>query len=206
MTVPVGKGRAWGTQGPLPEGGVVVRSDAEARDVVERARRAGEPPPPLGLLGGDLCRTVGGRGDEARLRSGEAARLPCDVGAALLDGRPHWFVAHAVARRSWWRGPVVAVMNAEWLGRWDVAPRAHPGDGLLDVVEVGDLPAGERWKAWRRLPSGTHVPHPGIRQRRVPEVATTFDPPLTVWLDGRAAGRVSALSVALEPDALLVVV
>ena len=43
------------------------------------ARRTGEPVPTLGLLGGDLCRTVGGQGDEARLpRPGRdaAARRP----------------------------------------------------------------------------------------------------------------------------------
>ena len=27
-------------------------------------------------------------------------------------------------------------MNVDRLGHWDVA-RAHPGDGLLDVIEVG---------------------------------------------------------------------
>jgi hypothetical protein len=205
--VPVEKGRPWGEPGDLPAGGVLVRSDAEAADAVTRARRAGEEVPALGLLGGDLCRTVGGRGDEARLApGGGSVRLPCDLGAALLDGRLHWFVAHLVARRSWWRGRLFAAMNAQWLGRWDVAPRAHPGDGLLDVLDVPALGPGDRWKAWRRLPSGTHVPHPGIRQQRAAAVQATFDPPLPVWLDGRPVGAVRHVSVRLEPDALLVVV
>ena len=34
----------------------------------------------------DLCRTLGGRGDEARLRSDEAMTLTCDLGWALIDG------------------------------------------------------------------------------------------------------------------------
>ena len=59
----------------MPVDGVVVRSDGEARAVVEAARRAGEPVPALGLLGGDLCRTLGGKGDEARLRSADAILL-----------------------------------------------------------------------------------------------------------------------------------
>src|SRR5688500_8606151 len=90
------KGQAWGHSGALPVGAVVVHSDAEARAVVERARRAGEPVPALGLLGGDLCRTVGGVGDEGRLRSDEAVHLPVDLGSVLIDGRLHWFVAHLV--------------------------------------------------------------------------------------------------------------
>ena len=91
------KGQPWGSPGALPTDGVVVRSDSEARAIVERARRAGTPVPALGLLGGDLCRTVGGAGDETRLHSGEGTRLPVDIGAVLIDGRLHWFVAIAHA-------------------------------------------------------------------------------------------------------------
>jgi hypothetical protein len=130
------KGQPWGSPGTLPAEGLVVRSDAEARAIVERARRAGESVPPLGLLGGDLCRTVGGAGDEARLHSAEAMQLPSDLGAVLIDGRLHWFVAHLVARKRWWRGRVYVAMNAEFIGRWDVAPRGHPNDGRLDTFDV----------------------------------------------------------------------
>src|SRR6478609_7811972 len=105
------RGREWGEPGALPETGVVVRTDAEARAVVERARRANEPVPALGLVGGDLCRTLGGAGDEARIRSAEATQFSVDLGAVLVDGRLHWFVAHLVARKRWWRGRVFAAMN-----------------------------------------------------------------------------------------------
>src|SRR5436305_6230854 len=138
------KGKAWGTPGALAVDGVVVRTDAEARHVVERARRAGEDVPPIGLLGGDLCRTVGGTGDEARLRSDDAVQLPVDVGAVLIDGRLHWFVAHLVARKRWWRGRVYAAMNAEFLGHWDVAPRRHPNDGVIDTFDVS-MSVGDRF-------------------------------------------------------------
>ncbi|MEY2423962.1 MAG: hypothetical protein QOI95_4029 [Acidimicrobiaceae bacterium] len=198
------KGQTWGEPGSLPSDGVLVRSDAEARAVVERARRASEPLPPLGLLGGDLCRTVGGAGDEARLRSEEAVHLPVDLGAVLIDGRLHWFVAHLVARKRWWRGRVYAAMNAEYLGHWDVAPRGHPNDGLLDTFEV-TMSVGERIKARSRLATGTHVPHPGIKQRRVAAVQVDVAG-LDVWLDGELVGPAQSLSIRVEPDALLCVV
>lgn len=203
----VRRGEAWGEPGALADDGVVVHSDVEARRVVEAARRAGEPPPPLGLAGGDLCRTLGGRGDVLRLRSDDALRAPVDLGAVLVDGRLHWFVAHLVARRSWWRGPILAAMNAEFLGAWDVAPRAHPNDGLLDVIEVAaDMSLADRVKARRRLPTGSHVPHPAIRQGRRPALHATFDRPTPVWLDGERIGAATALSVRIEPDALICVV
>ena len=80
----------------LPDDGVVVRSDAEARAVLEEARHEGRPFPALGLLGGDLCRTLGGPGEESRLRSREAVRFSVDLGEVLLDGRLHLFVFAAL--------------------------------------------------------------------------------------------------------------
>jgi hypothetical protein len=203
--VSAGRGRGWGVSGALPPDGVVVGTDAEARAVVEGARRAGAPLPTLGLLGGDLCRTLGGPGDERRLRSDEAVTVRVDVGAVLLDGTLHWFVAHLIARRSWWRGRVIAVMNAEFLGTWDLGPRAHPGDGLLDITD-GTLPFGDRLAARRRVRTGTHVPHPALATRRVAAWQTELDPPLDVWLDGERVGRSAGLSVRVEPEALTVVV
>jgi hypothetical protein len=202
--VTIEKGKRWGLPGGLPDDGVVVRSDAEARGVVEAARRAGSPLPPLGLLGGDLCRTLGGTGDEGRLRSGEGVRFPVDLGEAVIDGQPFLFVAHVVARnRTWTRG--FLAMNAEFLGAWDVAPRAHPNDGLLDTLHVRlafrDLPAVRA-----RLPAGAHLPHPGVRERRAPAAEVDLGRILTVWVDGERVGKASALSVRVEPDALTVVV
>jgi diacylglycerol kinase family enzyme len=203
--VTIRKGEPWGTPGALPRSGVLVHSDAEARGFVTAARRANEPVPPLGLLGGDLCRTLGGTGDAERLRSAEAVQLPVDLGAVLIDGRLHWFVAHLVARRSWWSGRVVAAMNAQYRGRWDVAPKSHPNDGRLDLLD-GDPPFGQRLLARRRLAQGTHVPHPAIEERRVTAIQLDFDRPTPVWLDGELVGRASTLSVRVEPDALLCVV
>lgn len=201
----VDKGQPWGTAGPLPARGVVVHSDREARRVVTEARRANEPVPALGLLGGDLARTCGSSGREDRLHGDQARRLPVDLGEVLVDGALQFFVAHLVARRSWWRGPVVAAMNAEFHGDWDVAPRAHPGDGRLELFEA-DLSLGDRIKARTRLRTGTHVPHPGIRTRRVRSVQLDVPAGTKVWLDGECIGPARVLSIRVAPDALTVVV
>jgi hypothetical protein len=202
--VTVEKGRPWGRPGALPEDGVIVRSDREARAALASARREGRPFPPLGLLGGDLWRTLGGREDEGRLRSPDAATFVVDLGEALVDGRLHLFVAHLVARSRLWTHAFVA-MNAQWLGRWNLGPRAHPGDGLLDTYEarlaVGDLPAVRA-----RLHHGTHLPHPRIREQRAPAVQVDLGRALPVHLDGEPVGRGRVLSVRVEPDALTVVV
>src|SRR5262249_39222721 len=153
------KGQPWGSPArhlSLPES-VTVDGDAEARVAVERARRANDPVPPLVLLGGDLCRTVGGTGDAGHARGPDALALPCDIGSVRPDGRQPWFVAPLGARRSWWRGRIFAAMNAQFLGRFDVAPRGHPNDGVIEVLDVDpSLGLADRVRAWRRLPTGTH--------------------------------------------------
>ena len=198
--MPISKGEAWGEPGSLPDGAVVVSSDAEASSALEAARREGRPSPPLGLTGGDLWRTLGGRGALSTV-------VRCDLGEVLVDGRLRLFVAHVVVRgRTLWRGSALAVMNAQYVGRWDVAPRSHPGDGKLDLVEVAQtMSIGDRWKAWRRLPTGTHVPHPAIKERRVTAIQLDVASQQVV-LDGRSIAGAKALSVRVEPDALTVVV
>ena len=198
------KGKAWGAPGPLPDDGVIVRSDAEARAVLEDARRAARPFPVLGVVGGDLCRTLGGPGDEGRLRSERAVTFPVDLGEALVDGVLHLFVAHLVARDRLWRDGFVA-MNAQWRGRWNLGPRAHPNDGRLDTyrarLALGDLP-----KVRARLHHGAHLPHPRITERRAPAVQVELDRERPVEVDGVAVGRGRRIAVRVEPDALTVVV
>ena len=198
--MPISKGEPWGGPGGLPDGGVVVASDAEASAALEAARRQGRPFPPLGLTGGDLWRTLGGTG-------ALTTTVRCDLGEALVDGRVRYFVAHLVVRGpTLWRGGATAVLNAQFVGEWDVAPRAHPGDGRLDVVELDPgMSIGDRWKARRRLPSGTHVPHPRITVRQV--AALQLDvAKRRVVLDGVGVPKAGTLSVRIAPDALNVVV
>ena len=201
---PISKGSSYGEPGALPAGGIVVHPDGEARAVVESALRVDRPLPVLGLLGGDLCRTLGGPTDEAQLRSTAAMRFPVDVGEVLLDGRLHWFVAHLVARRRGWAEAFVA-MNAQWMGRWELGPRSHPGDGLLDAYQA-QLSLADRLRVRGRLHGGGHLPHPGIHERRAPAVQVELSRPLPVLLDGQPAGRARNVSVRVRPDALTVVV
>jgi hypothetical protein len=198
------KGKAWGEPGALPSDGVIATSDAAASSVLEAARRDHQPFPLLGLLGGDLCRTLGGPGNEERLHTSQATMFTVDVGEALIDGRLHLFVAHLAARRAFWRDAFVA-MNAQWLGPWNLGPRAHPNDGLLDTYDahltLADLP-----KVRSRLPLGAHLPHPRIAERRTAALQVEFPSPRRVWLDGRAVGRGRVLALRVHPDALTIVV
>ena len=198
--MPIAKGTPYGEPGELPAGGVVVRSDAEAGAVLRDARRDRRPFPALGLLGGDLCRTLGGgRGGDL-----QGVRFSVDLGEALLDGRLHLFVAHLVARTRLWTRAFVA-MNAQSVGRWNLGPRAHPNDGLLDTYDA-HLPRGQLLPVRSRLHHGAHLPHPNIKERRTPALQVELERPLPVRIDGAGVGKAKVISVRVEPDVLTVVI
>ena len=213
------RGEDWGTAGIAPDELDVAADDealwrfvseldlgldgAAAIDRVDGAER-----PVVGLSGGDLWRTLGGApGRPAPVPGGPVALLPVDIGILVVDGADVPFAAHVLARRSWWRGEIVALMNAQFLGSWDVAPRSHPNDGRLDIVRV-DLAMGvvDRWRASRRAPSGAHVPHPDIDQSQTASAVIELWTPLDVWVDGIAVGRQERLEVRVLPDALTVAI
>lgn len=202
-------GREWlsqcGKRGRLPEDGLVVASDGELSELLQRHREDRTQIPPVALTGGDLWRTLGGPSSVGRWKTNNARHLQIDLGAALVDGRFHWFCAHLVVRTSWLYGKIFVAANAAYLGSWNIAPRAHPGDGLLDVLE-SDLILKQRIGALRRLKSGTHVPHPDISYRRVKAEQVEFLKEMAVYVDGKPIGKARRLSIRSEPESLLLVI
>lgn len=205
--MPIAKGEDWGTVGQLPDAAPIFAVDATLSRAVEYAAVRDLEPLVCGLTGGDLWRTLGAPpGGEARLREGPATQVTVDVGWLRFDDQEleHAFVAHCIARTRFW-GEVVAVMNAEWLEEWDVAPKSHPGDGWLDVTEA-TLSWAERQKVRDRLPTGTHLPHPELTTSRVREGAYEFERPRPLYLDRVPFSKVSRLEVRVEPASLTVLV
>lgn len=120
----------------------------------------------------------------------------------LDDGDPTWGVAHIIARRHWLRDEVWLVMNAEFYGRYDVAPRSHPNDGKVDVVRVDPgMSWRERLQARQRARTGSHFPHRQMSSRSVAEADLRFEKSMVVWVDGVRLGTAQRLRVSVEPDA-----
>lgn len=162
----------------------------------------------LGVRHGDLARTLGAGGAPS------AVEFPLDVVRLRSSAAPSTCaVAHVVVRGrlgGWWRGAVKVVMNAQYLGEWDVAPRGHPNDGRVETFEVAaEMSVRQRWAARRRLPSGSHLPHPMIETRSVRRADLIVPPRSRVDVDGRrwfTTGRRETVEVTLEvlPDAITV--
>ena len=193
------KGEPWGTPAVCPTDLTVVSTDREVRDWVTSHRTRGTPIEDLGIAGGDLARTCGG----ATAAHPTSAKVTVDaMRVTLEDADPTWGVAHVVVRRQWLSGEVVFVMNAQFYGRYDIAPRGHPNDGKLDVVRV-DRAMGwrERLQARQRARTGTHLPHPRMTSRSVAEINLDFDQSMDVWIDGVRCDPARHVRIDVEPDA-----
>jgi len=96
-------------------------------------------------------------------------------------------------------------MNAEFHRRWMLGPRAHPGDGLLDVSDA-DPPFRQRLLAVRRLTHGDHIPHPDIVTSRGSSFEFNFGHATPLWVDGHRVGESERFSVSVLPEQLEVYV
>lgn len=207
------KGKAWGQPVELAGDEAVARSDAELAALLgaEWATDTAAGPVTLGpvlLVGGDLHRSLGGvAGTPGRGPHPvpEPVALPVDLVEVDVGGERWWSVAHVVARRPMWVGEFAVAMNATNLGHWNLGPKAHPNDGLIDVT-TGLLSFGDRLNARRRAVSGTHVPHPALRTARVRSDEWAFERLLTVYVDGVAVCRSDTVTLTVHPDRGVVVV
>jgi len=204
------KGEEWGEPGTLDPGAPTITDNASLFQLINTpgflGPGAGATPPMVGLLGGDLARTLGSPGRAERLSSPDAHSARIDLGTISLDGgEPRYFAAHAVVRHRLYRGRLFAVMNAAWIGAWNVAPRSHPGDGRMELVDA-HLGLSDKLKARRRLPHGQHVPHPNIAVRRIISESLELLRPIPVHLDGELVGAGQRIDVTVVPEALRIVV
>lgn len=200
--VTIRKGESWGSVvAPPPD--LPVFADHRDAGRWLRSLSLSMPVPAFGVRDGDLARTMGGGG--AHRFEGDVVCAPVDLVEVTLDDVTFPAATHVVLRRRWWRGRVVMAMNAQFLGRYDVAPRSHPNDGRVDVIDVAAaMTTRTRLQARRRARSGTHVPHPEITVSSVDAWKATFERPMQCWLDGCRVGRTRSVTLVVRPDALRV--
>jgi hypothetical protein len=200
----ISPGSDYGEPMDPPADALEVLSDHEAAHHLSEARSRGLDPPVLILRGGDLFRTLGGRrthvGDPGPR---QMVRVPVDLGVVVCDGEEHLFTAHAIFRNRRWQGRFEVVMNAQFLGAYDLGPRSHPGDGLLDIT-VGSLGVRQRAAVRNRARSGSHLPHPGLRTSRSGSHEVDTGHRTSMYLDGVRVAVCSSASIRLESEAFMV--
>lgn len=199
----------WGLGIARPEIIESCNSDAEVAKLATRYAPNFSSIPHVHLTGGSMALAVGA---SLPLSATEVHELPIDllhVHYSTANDTRHASIAanSVVMRHGWWRGQIIAVTNGGYFGAWEISPRAHPNDGVFDVVEVSaQMSFRQRLLARRRLPLGTHVPHPSIRQRQSRSETWTFNKPIGLYLDEEFVGPTTQVHVAIEPDAMKLVI
>ncbi len=188
---------------PFPKGAPVASSNIELRRLIVEGATL------VGLAGGDLYRTVGGAGAGNRIGRNDPDNLPMHLPVDLIEvsldeQRTERFVAHLVGHDRWWR-TVVAAMNADFWRTYQLGPRAHPGDGVVDVYSASLRPA-DLVKIAPRARTGTHVPHPSIALQRSNQAELVLARSIRLAADDEPVGRARHLWFQVFPDAITVVV
>ncbi len=100
----------------------------------------------------------------------------------------------------------VVVANGGYFGGgMRVAPQAELGDGLLDVITVGDMGKFELLKLLPTIYKGTHINHPKVGMEKVTQIEVESQERFLVHADGELLGEGPA-SFWLMPSALSVAV
>lgn len=219
------KGKDWGRREEIGLDVPLATNDGEISDlfaIVEHAGKFALDGPELIALApqdasertpsndprssaGGLAKTLGARAAAHEIRGHERTVVPIDLGlvTAFGAGTVHRFVVASslVIVSRFWSGPIEGAMNSSFLGEWNVTPSGHPNDGRFDVV-AANLSLSDRLKARKRLPSGSHVPHPDISIRRLKEASFTPAPSARVWIDGRLIGPAAKVDLVVFPDSV----
>lgn len=145
------------------------------------------------------------------LRVDTAAGSRLAVNAAVLGPPPHrlraWHRAVDMVvevdgrERFAGRATTVVVANGQFLHGLDVVPRGHPGDGRVEV-HVYALRPGRRAAMRRRLPQGTHLPHPRIVQATGRHIVVRSRRELSLELDGHPLETAREVTLEVSPAAL----
>lgn len=197
----ISKGGEWGQTVDRPTDLRIAVDDADLARLLDDGTGT-----PTAVSSGDMFRTLGAQavGERRELRA-----VPIDLVDVTTDSGalPMVAVAHVLARSpwsrgGWWRGEAVAVMNAEYVGEFDVAPRGHPSDGRVETFLI-DVAMGSRQRLAlrRRMRNASHLPHPHIAVRSVRRGEWEFARPLDVVADGQVVARSRRLRIEVRPDA-----
>lgn len=113
-----------------------------------------------------------------------------------------------IGKRSW-LGDLCIVSNCGYLGTRELLSKAHPNDGVMDVLTVSSLmPFMQRLQAWRRIPTSSHLPHPDISTKQIERFSWPLEgneSPLKrtrLVIDGEALGLVKSVRMQVIPDAI----
>jgi diacylglycerol kinase (ATP) len=139
----------------------------------------------------ETSKALGGKASYLWATLAVFARWRSDEVRVRVDGEEHAGRMHDVI-----------VANGRYLaGGMMICPEADPGDGLFDVLLIGDLSKRDLLLTLPKTYRGRHLPHPKATLLRGARVEVDSPDPLPVELDGEQPGTTPA-SFEIVPGAL----
>jgi hypothetical protein len=180
---------------------VTVRRDSEISDWLTLSQSQSAE---LQVQGGDTWLSLG-RPDVIRYPS-VTWRLPFDAIRVSVGEKELRAYSSLVLRNPWWRGGVFTgdiwcVSLTGILRGRNISPRAHPNDGIIDVLRVKlDMTVRQRIQAWSRAKRGDHLPHYGIEISRLTTTRISSPRTMLLAIDGKRFGQVREIRLEVLPD------
>ena len=204
------KGKEWGRAIQTPTDYVEVASDRKLIDhwLLNREQL-------FVVRGGDLFRSLGAPLCDMSVATKQL--LTVDVMRVEIDyddASTGTLYALSNLQIGSWRSRCrfICVSNCGFIDERNIAPRAHPNDGEIEVMTVSPtIDWKQRFQAWRRTRTGTHLPHPNISMERGNYGSWTRAGNEVLSIDGAplsCSGGVNwqKICVHVEPDACYVLV
>lgn len=201
------KGEEWGTRIVAPDDLILLPDDAHLAQLNADAIGV--------LIGGDIHHTLGS--PPPVLSGADCTQLEIDamqVLITLMDGEQFILLASSRVEIGSFRPSLlmrkryVCVTNGGIVDTRNLAPRAHPNDGVIDCLKISeDMSLRIRLTAMKKARSGTHVPHPQISVSR--SDCYSFQQEFareTLSVDGVTIPGWSSVSVTVLPDYWKIVV
>ena len=158
----------------------------------------------IGLRGGDLYESLGGRGVGEREGDKGTVGLKLDLGQVVIGESKYLFASYCKISKPLKPWYTIWVVNSPIIGHRRISPKSHPADGLLDIVEFS-LSFRQSKKAYKRAKSGDHLPHPQIKTSKKRTYTIKARGKRKVVIDGEKIAYGKEISISIIPHAIAVV-
>lgn len=194
------RGEPWGHATTMPDDAIIIRSD--------HALAAADPGRAIFLAAGNIAHSLG---NPAIPSTGDACTevsIDAMICSIVVNGGEQQIIgASSIVIGSQWRGRQVIITNAGWLNGSNIAPRAHPNDGFVEMLTMSPrMTFRQRVLARRRMRTGTHLPHPEISMNRINSASVERIGGEKLCIDDREIPSWTSVSIHVEPDYWRVVV
>jgi len=190
------RGEVWGESTTRSIDDVVVAGDIALANSSPNQR--------LIVSGGDVAHSLGN--PPIPPIGSVCIEVPIDAMRVIVTGNNGGtevtIASSSVIIGNWFRGRFVCVSNGGSVGEREFSPRAHPNDGVFDVMTLDPaMDLKQRMLARRKSRLGNHIPHPLISNSRTRNIEfSRLSRTEDLRIDGRRINAWANVQIEILPD------